>query len=103
MCLMTRFGLLLRPLMEQANSPTIYAHYLANCTGKTDLSYLKFAVVGLGNSDYDTFCFAVDEVEKTLLKQGAQQVCPSLRIDVLTEFDHDQCAEEWLPNFTSQL
>lgn len=70
---------------------------------KTDLSHLKFAVVGLGNSDYDTFCFAVDEVEKTLLKQGAQQVCPSLRIDVLTEFDHDQCAEEWLPNFTSQL
>ena len=59
--------------------------------------------LGLGNSDYDTFCFAVDEVEKTLLKQGAQQVCPSLRIDVLTEFDHDQCAEEWLPNFTSQL
>lgn len=70
---------------------------------KTDLSALKFAVVGLGNSDYDTFCFAVDEVEKTLLAQGAQQVCPSLKIDVSTEFDHDQCAEDWLPNFTQVL
>lgn len=70
---------------------------------KTDLSALKFAVVGLGNSDYDTFCFAVDEVEKTLLAQGAQQVCPSLKIDVSTELDHDQCAEDWLPNFTEKL
>lgn len=70
---------------------------------KTDLSQLRFAVVGLGNSDYDTFCFAVDEVEKTLLEQGAQQVCTSLRIDVLTEFDHEQCAEDWLPNFLNAL
>ena len=31
-----------------------------------DLSSLRFAVVGLGNSDYDTFCHAVNKVETQL-------------------------------------
>lgn len=68
-----------------------------------DLSDLRFAVVGLGNSDYDTFCHAVNEVESRLTAQGAQQICPSLKIDVLNVDDHDQCAEDWLPNFTNTL
>lgn len=70
---------------------------------KTDLSGLQFAVVGLGNSDYDTFCFAVDKVENLLLAQGAAQLCHSLRIDVLTEDDQEQAAENWLPNFIDAL
>lgn len=70
---------------------------------KTDLSGLRFAVVGLGNSDYDTFCFAVDKVETLLLAQGAARLCDSLRIDVLTEDAHEQTAENWLPNFIDAL
>ncbi|WP_044469552.1 FMN-binding protein MioC [Mannheimia massilioguelmaensis] len=69
----------------------------------TDLSEVRFAVVGLGNSDYDTFCQAVDKVETTLNKQGAKQICKSLRIDVLTIEDHEQAAEDWLPNFVNAL
>ncbi len=68
-----------------------------------DLSRLRFAVVGLGNSDYDTFCYAVDTVERSLKQQSAVQICPSLRIDVLQVDDQEQYAEDWLPNFTSQL
>ncbi|ABR73780.1 FMN-binding protein MioC [Actinobacillus succinogenes] len=70
---------------------------------KTDLSALRFAVAGLGNSDYDTFCLAVDKVENLLLGQGATRLCDSLRIDVLTQADHEQAAENWLPNFIDAL
>ena len=68
-----------------------------------DLSHLRFAVVGLGNSDYDTFCYAVDIVEEKLKAKNASQICPSLRIDVLHEMDHEQCAEDWLPNFYANV
>lgn len=69
----------------------------------TDLSALRFAIVGLGNSDYDTFCHAVDHVEKVLNAQGALQVCPSLKIDVLEVEDQDQYSQDWLPNFIDKL
>ncbi len=81
----------LRPLFEQ-----IMEHNL-------DLSSLRFAVVGLGNSDYDTFCYAVNKVEEILSAQGATLLCPSLRIDVTKVDDHEQYAEEWLPNLTENL
>lgn len=72
-------------------------------TSNIDLSTLKFAVIGLGNSDYDTFCFAVDTVEQHLLAKSAVKITDALRIDVLTETDQEQCAEDWLPNFTNKI
>ena len=81
----------LKPLFAQINAE------------KPDLSALRYGVVGLGNSDYDTFCFAVDEVEKALNAQSAVKICDSLRIDVKNIFDHEQAAEEWLPSFIDTI
>lgn len=67
------------------------------------LNTMKFGVIGLGSSDYDTFCNAVNIVEQALTAKGATQLCPSLRIDVVTNFDHDGSAEEWLPQFLEAL
>lgn len=67
------------------------------------LSQLHFAVIGLGNSDYDTFCYAVDQVEKVLTDKSAVQICDSLRMDMLNIMDPEQCAEQWLPIFTANL
>ncbi|UQX79799.1 FMN-binding protein MioC [Mannheimia haemolytica] len=74
---------------------------LANSSA--DFSSMKFGVIGLGSSDYDTFCNAVNIVEEALKAKGASQVCESLRIDVMNNFDHDGSAEEWLPSFVEQL
>ncbi|QIW15300.1 FMN-binding protein MioC [Pasteurellaceae bacterium RH1A] len=71
--------------------------------GELDFSALKFGVVGLGSSDYDTFCNAVNIIEQTLQAKGATLVCPSCRIDVVNNFDNDATAEEWLPNFLANL
>ncbi|MCK3658194.1 FMN-binding protein MioC [Pasteurellaceae bacterium Pebbles2] len=68
-----------------------------------DLTDVHFAVVGLGNSDYDLFCGAVDVVEQALTAQSAVQICPSLRIDVTQVDDHDQAAEDWLPMFLTKI
>lgn len=64
-----------------------------------DFSQMKFGVIGLGSSDYDTFCNAVNIVENSLKERGATQLCDSLRIDVTQDFDHDRTADVWLPNF----
>lgn len=68
-----------------------------------DFSAMKFGVIGLGSSDYDTFCHAVNIVEEALNAKGATQVCDSLRIDVVNNFDHDTSAEAWLPSFIGKL
>ncbi|MDH2924972.1 MioC protein [Nicoletella semolina] len=68
-------------------------------TQQPDLSQMKFGVIGLGSSDYDTFCNAVNIVEKSLCACGATQCCESLKIDVTQNFDHDGTAESWLPTF----
>lgn len=68
-----------------------------------DFSQMKFGVVGLGSSDYDTFCHAVDIVENALKAKGAHQVCESERIDTVTNFEHDETAEQWLEVFLTHL
>lgn len=68
-----------------------------------NLGHMKFGVIGLGSTDYDTFCNAVSIIESTLKALGATQVCESLRIDIVNNFDHDGSAEKWLPTFTENL
>lgn len=74
---------------------------LAN--SQKDFSDVRFAVVGLGNSDYDTFCYAVDKVEQTLQAKSAVKICETLKIDVLKVDDQESYAEEWLPSFIERL
>lgn len=73
----------LKPLFEQIEQ-------------QDDFPAVKFAVVGLGNSDYDTFCYAVNKVEQVLLAKSAVLICPSLKIDMKNTFDPEQEAENWL-------
>nr|WP_314738827.1 FMN-binding protein MioC [uncultured Haemophilus sp.] len=68
-----------------------------------DFSQMRFGVVGLGSSDYDTFCHAVNIVENALKAKGATQVCESEHIDTVTNFEHDETAEKWLETFITKL
>lgn len=70
---------------------------------QADFSTMKFGVIGLGSSDYDTFCNAVNIVTEQLSARGATAVCEPLKIDVVNNFDHDGTAEEWLPSFLANL
>ncbi|MBE2894644.1 FMN-binding protein MioC [Spirabiliibacterium falconis] len=101
---------------EQANAYPIWL-FVSSTHGAGDLpdnlvpffndlsvpTNLRFAVIGLGNSDYDTFCFAVDKIETALLAQNAQRICPPLKIDILHTQDPESEAQEWLPHFIQTI
>ena len=57
----------LKPLFEQI------------AASDKDFSSLRFAVVGLGNSDYDTFCHAVNKVETQLSEKSAVKICDKFK------------------------
>ncbi|OOF43026.1 FMN-binding protein MioC [Rodentibacter rarus] len=81
----------LRPLIDQI------------AQSAQDLSHLRFAIVGLGNSDYDTFCYATNHIENILEQKSAVKLCESLKIDVLNIDDPESCSEEWLPLFIQSI
>ncbi|OOF36662.1 FMN-binding protein MioC [Rodentibacter heidelbergensis] len=68
-----------------------------------DLSHLRFAIVGLGNSDYDTFCYATNHIENILEQKGAVKLCETLKIDVLHVEDPESHSEQWLPLFIQSI
>lgn len=57
---------------------------------------VKFAVVAIGDSSYDTFCGAGKDARATLLDIGAEEVCPHLEIDVLETPVPEDAAEAWI-------
>lgn len=70
---------------------------------KLILSDMHFAIAGLGNSDYDTYCYAVDKIESILIKQKANQFYPSFKIDVLNSDDHELAITPWLDEIINKI
>lgn len=60
------------------------------------MSDVKFAVIAIGDSSYDTFCGAGKEARATLLDIGTQELCPPLEIDVLETPVPEDAAETWI-------
>ena len=63
-----------------------------------NLNKLNFLVVGLGDSSYDTFCYAAQHMEKTLIDAQAKLLYPALHVDVLNHPIPEEVAVEWLDN-----
>jgi len=75
-----------------------------------DLSNVHFGLIGIGDSNYDTYCHAAKNLDLLLLDKGASRLGKLFTIDV-TEFPipEDQVVE-WIPlwikdlnNFTNNL
>lgn len=69
----------------------------------SDLNNVEFLIVGLGDSSYDTFCYAALKIEDILLTSGAKILTPSLHIDVLNHPIPEDVAVEWLKNWLTSL
>jgi MioC protein len=61
-----------------------------------DLQQLQYAVIGLGDSSYDTFCYGAITADQQLSDLGAKSITQRLEIDVSSEPDLETCAEAWL-------
>ncbi|WP_299020822.1 FMN-binding protein MioC [uncultured Photobacterium sp.] len=62
---------------------------------KPDLSQLKYAVIGLGDSSYDTFCAAAKNLDQLLGSLGATHLGERLDIDVSQDPVPEDPAENW--------
>ncbi|KZN47360.1 FMN-binding protein MioC [Pseudoalteromonas luteoviolacea] len=74
--------------------------FISQLQAQTDMSRIRFAVVGIGDSSYDTYNHAAINGEKLLIEKGAKALLPTLKIDVLDEALPEDTALEWLPEFS---
>ncbi len=74
----------LQPLFEQIE------------TQQPDLTGLHFGAVGIGSSEYDTFCGGIAIVDRILIAFGAQRIGEVIKIDIKQHDVPEDPAEEWL-------
>ena len=60
------------------------------------LPKLKYSIVGLGDSSYDTFCGAAKQFDALLSELGAQALTPRLEIDATETMEPELEATKWL-------
>ena len=61
-----------------------------------DLSSVKFLTIGLGDSNYDTFCYAAKNINKVLLSKGCNEVLPLITLDMSQDIDPEERSQIWL-------
>ena len=64
---------------------------------------VKFAVLALGDSSYDTFCAAGKHAHKLLLTIGGTSISDCFTIDILNNSIPEDAAETWLNEHISQI
>ncbi|MFT6917455.1 MAG: MioC protein [Cognaticolwellia sp.] len=61
-----------------------------------DLSSVKFLTIGLGDSNYDTFCYAAKNINKLLLSKGCNETLPLITLDISQDIDPEERSQTWL-------
>ncbi len=61
-----------------------------------DLSSLKFFTIGIGDSSYDTFCYAAKNLNKLLITKGCVEIIPLKTLDMSADIDPEERSQAWL-------
>ena len=61
-----------------------------------DLSSIKFLTIGIGDSSYDTFCFAAKNLNKLLISKGCVEIIPLTTLDMSEDIDPEERSQNWL-------
>ena len=71
--------------------------FVNNLSQSTEnLSSLRFFIIGLGDSSYDTFCLAAKKMNKLLKSKGSIEILPLKTFDMLDEIDPEKEANLWI-------
>ncbi|KPH57025.1 FMN-binding protein MioC [Pseudoalteromonas sp. NEC-BIFX-2020_002] len=73
--------------------------FIDNVNQAADLKGLKFSVIGLGDTSYDTYNLAGRNLEQLLLSKGANCVAERLELNILDEELPEDTALAWLPSW----
>ncbi|WP_448212322.1 FMN-binding protein MioC [Colwellia sp. MEBiC06753] len=68
-----------------------------------DLNHTPFLVIGVGDSNYDTFCFAAKNIESLLISKGYKKMTELYTIDMAQDVDPEQLASDWIMGLHDQL
>ncbi|MBI6548144.1 FMN-binding protein MioC [Xenorhabdus lircayensis] len=68
-----------------------------------DLSNVTFGAVGIGSSEYDTFCGAIRSLERLLEDLGAKRIGDRLEIDIIQHEIPEDPSEEWVKEWSKLL
>lgn len=64
---------------------------------------LKFGIISLGDSSYDTFCQAGEAFQEVLYDMQANELVPRLKLDALETVTPDEDALVWLTSWLAEL
>ena len=70
---------------------------------KADLSNISFGLIGIGDSNYDTFCFASKNFNELLLSKMALKVGDVFNIDIIDSPIPEDCLVDWIPLWIKDL
>jgi MioC protein len=68
-----------------------------------DLNLLKYGVIALGDSSYDTFCQGGKTLDRLLAECGASRIGERLDIDVTQHEIPEDAAEEWISDWMAMI
>ncbi|MFC1237397.1 FMN-binding protein MioC [Vibrio sp. F74] len=72
-------------------------------TAPPRMNAVKFVVIAIGDSSYDTFCAAGKHAFSLLVDIGATPIADCFTIDILDHQIPEEPAEEWLTSIINQL
>lgn len=70
--------------------------YMSLLSEYPKITHLKYAVVALGDSSYDTFCGGGLAVDAALADLGAMQMAQPMKIDAQEVTEPEEVAPEWV-------
>ena len=71
-----------------------FVHDLRSC--EQDLSTISFLTIGIGNTDYDTFCKAAVDIKKLLITKGCKEITNIFTVDMSQDIDPEQVTTDWI-------
>lgn len=61
-----------------------------------DLSTINYSIIGIGDKNYDTFCFAAKNINKLLLSKGCRNNLEIKLLDMSEDIDPEDHAQIWI-------
>lgn len=84
--------------------PDNIQHFVDQLTDQEiDLSTTKCITIGLGDSSYDTFCYAAKNINKLLISKGCNQIKEPLLHDMQQDIDPEELSSLWISDLKDQL
>lgn len=84
--------------------PDNFQQFVDQLTETTlDLTHTHFITIGLGDSNYDTFCHAAKNINNLLISKGCTEIHEPLLLDMSQDIDPEEAASEWITEQLDQL